>query len=220
MTDDRVETKHPSFGLIRFSRIHGGENVLFGSSIRHSNMIEMTIKRGTKVRNLHGDWYYGRQELICVAMSPAQFADAITCMNMGDGVPCTIREVDGESQGPCPDTNMREVFEEEFKADVRKVFKDMHDLSAKVSTIFEQKTINKAEREQIRSDLRMLMQHIECNMPFVQSRFNEAVEDTIHEAKMEIEAFHSNKIASLGIEALKEEVRNKAIEIPVVPNLK
>ena len=36
--------KHPSFGMLSFSRTHGGHSNLFGSSIQHNDTIHMVLK--------------------------------------------------------------------------------------------------------------------------------------------------------------------------------
>lgn len=41
---------HPSFGMLSFSRVHGGHSNLFGSSIQHRNTIHMVLKEGTVSR--------------------------------------------------------------------------------------------------------------------------------------------------------------------------
>jgi ElaB/YqjD/DUF883 family membrane-anchored ribosome-binding protein len=67
-------------------------------------------------------------------------------------------------------------------------------------------SINKGDREAILGKLRMLMQNINSNMPFVQSQFNEAMDKTVTEAKAEVEGFVEGKIRALGIDALQSEV--------------
>ena len=50
----------------------------------------------------------------------------------------------------------------------------------------------------------MIRQDIEANMPFVVDQFNEQMDNTIKEAKGEVEAFVQNKMNSLAVQALKE----------------
>jgi len=112
---ERTQEKHESYGLVGFSRTtHGGGGDganLFGCSIKHNHTIVLKIKRATKERSLHDDRYYGGETLIEVEMSPNQFAEAITSMNIGDGMPCTIRYVGRQRMAECPEETMRQVFE-------------------------------------------------------------------------------------------------------------
>ena len=78
-------TTHPAYGMLSFSRRSGGKQSLFGSSIEHKDVIAMTLRHGEVTRNLSSDWYHGTEVIAEVEMSYAQFAEAITSMNMGSG---------------------------------------------------------------------------------------------------------------------------------------
>lgn len=55
--------RHPAFGMLGFKRVSGGDNVLFGSSIKHNDRIQMEIKHAEQDRTLYDDHYYGRKQL-------------------------------------------------------------------------------------------------------------------------------------------------------------
>jgi len=206
MTDNTKET-HESYGLVGISRRTGNPGPLFGSSIRHHNYIALTIKRAEKNRDLHRNWYFGREELIEIEMSNTQFAELITTMNVGDGVPCTIRHIGRQRMEDPPGVEQRQIFEDEFKDDIQKVGKKIESAIQKAEEIYNRKgNINKSDRNQVVSLLRSIAQDINSNMPFVHSQFNEAMDKTVAEAKGEIEAFVTNKITSLGIAALKNQL--------------
>jgi hypothetical protein len=213
MSDFEERQTHPTFGMVGFHRQTGGNLNLFGSSLRHNNYIAMTVKTASKRRGLHQDWIHGVDTIVELILSPNQFADLLTTMNVGDGVPCTLSFLPGVGDlGACPEVQPRQIFEREFEADVRKVMTDAREIVREVSALFDAKAnITKSDRASIIEKLRMLMQHIESNMPFVQSQFNESMDKTVTEARAEVEAFVSNKIASLGIQALEAEVA-KALE--------
>ena len=113
----RRETyRHPAFGMVSFRRITGGDNVLFGSSIKHNDRIQLTIKHGEQDRTLHEDGYYGRKRIVEVEMSYSQFAECIGAMNVGDGVPGTIQYTEKDGRMPALEENnsKREQFRNEF----------------------------------------------------------------------------------------------------------
>jgi len=109
MSDYKVEntqfgtkTSHPSYGTLAFSRRTGGRGTpLFGSSIEHRDTIAMTLYHADITRGLHYDSIYGDKKIVEVEMSYSQFAEAITSMNMGSGVPVTVRWT--ERDGRIPD---------------------------------------------------------------------------------------------------------------------
>ena len=107
LPDDEFEREHPSYGILHISRTSGGTSAirLFGSPLAtHYGTIRLTISKGKWIHGLNHDRYFGMsKDFIEVEMSAAQFADAITSLNMGSGTPCTIRYVGGERVPDPPD---------------------------------------------------------------------------------------------------------------------
>ena len=98
------ETTHPAYGIASFHRICGNAGNLFGSSVYCDHYVEMEISSGVEIDNgsYHSYLSSGKPH-IRVAFSPAQFAELITSMNIGPGVPCTIKEIAGERIDKIPD---------------------------------------------------------------------------------------------------------------------
>lgn len=199
---------HPSFGLVSFSRTSiGGKGVeLFGSSIVHNETIRLQIKPATIKRSLNRDWY-GQEgkPFVEVEMSYAQFAEAITSMNMGSGVPVTVRYLNGEEIPEPTLENKRIQFENEVKEKMKNLNERMNDLTVQAKDILEnKKTVSKGDRETILHELAMVQQEIHANMPFIMKMFNEQMDKSVSEAKAEVEAFTQNKLLSLGVEKLED----------------
>ena len=199
--------KHPSYGLLSFSRISGGTTNLFGSSIQHKNTIKLCISECDVKRDLSTDWYHDNGRIIEVEMSYSQFAEAITSMNMGNGVPVTIRWVRGEGRiEPCPFTDKKQQFEEEFKHRLDKANETANQLILNVEKLFEEKkNLTKNDKNEILSMLTKIYQSINGNSDFMYRMFNEQMDKTTTEAKGEIEAFMQNKINSIAQAALVEQ---------------
>ena len=126
--EEQVE-KHESYGMIGFSRCQSSRATnLFGSAVKHHNLITLVIRRADKRRDLNRTWYFGQEELISVVMSPTQFVDAISNFNMGDGVPCTIEYVNRKMMAPCPETSEKEVFQKEFREDLEGMTSEIRSL--------------------------------------------------------------------------------------------
>jgi hypothetical protein len=209
---DKKET-HESYGMIGCSRINSQPaKSLFGSSIRHSNSIMLRIGTAEKHRHLNRDWYHKRSNLIEVEMSPTQFAEMITSLNIGDGIPCTIRYLpDNNRIADPPEVRQREVFEDEFKEEIKAIMDNTQEGIKTIKEILNKKgTINKKEKEKMMSAVFEITRIMEDHIPFTQKQFNKAMDKTVMEAKGEVEAFVMNKITSLGLEAMKEQV----VEIP------
>lgn len=196
--------KHPSFGIIRASRSSGYTRTLFGSSIKSGNTITIQISRCEHKRDLNHDWFHDDDRLIEVEMTQNQFAEFITSLNYGSGVPCTIRNVgDGIIQEP-PYISKVQLFQEEFKNKMHNIGVDLKMIvSGAIQTLKSKDSINKKDREEIIRQIEMLIQDVQKNIPYVSGQFIEQMDKTVTEAKAEVEAFINHKIQTTGIEALK-----------------
>jgi hypothetical protein len=150
MSNQLFENKeeHPSYGQMGFSRVTSNSRTpLYGTSNECHEYIKLTIKRSEIHRDLHRFWYFGTDDLIEVNMSPSQFAEAITSLNMGDGIPVTISMINENGKRkqipPPPFRDERDIYDKEFKDDVRNVMKNTNDLVAEVKALASEKTISK-----------------------------------------------------------------------------
>ena len=198
-------SKHESYGMVGVSRVtHSHGTSLFGSSIKHSNTIRLSIKTAEVNRHLNRDWYHGNDRLIEIELAPTQFAEMITCMNMGNGVPCTLRYLEDHKrlENP-PEVKQREIFEQEFQENVDKI-KDFYknDFKQIKETLLKKGTIKIGERKQTINIITKLINTLEDAMPFLQKGFNESMDKTVSE----VEAFVMHKVTSLGIEGLQKEM--------------
>jgi len=199
--------KHESYGMLSIGRTTcSHDQILFGSSIPHRNTIRLTIAPGAIRRDLSTDWYYAEgREYIEVEMSQSQFAEAITSLNIGSGVPVTVRYVNGQKVASPDFTNKRLQFDEEFRHKMNGLSASLKQLTTDAEAILrDKKTINKGDRELILKQLERLHMEISSNIPFVASSFTEQLDKTTIETKGEIEAFTLNKIHQLGLNKLDE----------------
>src|SRR3546814_5396409 len=62
----------------------------------HQNFVSIRICRSSLNRDLSNDWHYGKDQMMEVNMSEAQWATFVSSMNVGSGTPCTLASVDGQ----------------------------------------------------------------------------------------------------------------------------
>lgn len=197
--------KHESYGMLQFSRTSGRGTSLFGSSIQHNDTIVMRLREGEVARELNNDFFMGGKEIVECEMSYSQFAEVITSMNMGTGVPVTIRHIQGKSIAECPFTDKKKQFEDEFSENLKMVKEEANNLLDSVTELFnEKKSFTKKDKEDILKMINKLKADIGCNREFIYKQFNEQMDKTTLEAKGEIEAFMQNKINSVASATLVE----------------
>jgi ElaB/YqjD/DUF883 family membrane-anchored ribosome-binding protein len=210
------EFKHPSYGMVQLSRRQGHQH-LFGSALEsHQNYMTLSVRRATYIRDDTGDRYFGsiRGDLIEVDMSSAQFAELITTMNVGMGVPCTIRTV-GDQEVPRPPVLETEAenIRTEFAKRMKQFATNMNEGVASVEEILKKKgALTAAEKQTIQAHITKVNTELKSNLPFFLDMYQEAAEKISTAAKAEIEAFMTMAVQSAGIAAL----RAKAEETPVL----
>lgn len=212
-TDNKYRETHPSYGQLSFSRRTSdktGAITLYGSSVRHQNTITMTVVRSDKYCNEFNELFFGHnQPLIEVEMSQSQFSEAITSMNIGSGVPVTLKTIMGRIMPDCLEKSIRQKADENLKTRFNKIAKRLKDSMDQIEEITNQKgTIKKADKATIRKKYEYFITEISSNLPFLKECIDELVDDSIKQAKDEVEAFWLNKINSLGIDKLSELANN------------
>lgn len=193
--DDGRE-RHPSYGMIRVSRGTNGQRALFGSSILHNNVITIMLYEASVERDLHFDAIMDEGLIAEIEMSQSQFADMITSMNMGGGTPCTIRWLRGKGRAAeCPFIDKRMQFEAELSENIEKANEKANKLVKTAQELLSKpKPMTRAEKDGLMNALNRLSMEINSNREFIYSAFNEQMENTVKEAKGEVEAFMQDRI--------------------------
>jgi len=215
---DGSAENHESFGLLSISRIQaGGAGInLFGSDIRHRHLIQLTVKRGERKRDLNHDWYSDNGSLATVWMSEVQFASAITSLNYGIGVPVTSVRFLGEGMEDCPDrTKMQEVHDE-FEEKMSDIGETITEMDGLIAELLEAKGPMKVgDKKRLQRALEGLLMEVRSNVPYMAKQFSETMDEIVVQAKGEVEAYVTGTIQRAGLKAMAEKGL-EAGEIPVV----
>jgi len=205
--EDEVEEAHESFGLVGIHRVTGHKH-LFGSEIEHGAFFRLQVSQA-RVRHSHGrDWYNGGRELISIYLSAAQFAEMITTLNVGQGVPCTIDRVLGEQMEEPPKfvKNETEKIRDAFKGRIDGVVSFLRDQIRISKPLLDKKSLTQADRKIIFSTLESTLQEIERNAPFIVKSFQEAAEKVETTAKAEIETYMTLVLNRMGLDAARKQL--------------
>lgn len=186
------EEKHPAWALIGASRVSTSPPgaALFDSDIRHQHYVVVRIRRASRDRHLNRDWLHGREEIIEVAMSEAQWASFVSSMNTGDGVPATITRFDGPVPGVIHEPRLAESMDE------------VRDAGKKALAHIEE-AFKKVEEKPTKANIKSLRHAIEnapSNMRFAAESLTEHAENVVQRARADIEAMVLSKAEHLGID--------------------
>jgi hypothetical protein len=198
-TDERGYERHPAWGLIGASRVQSSAPgaVLFDSDIRHMHTVVLRLHGAIRQRSLNRDWHGAdqRASIVEVEMSEAQWASFVSSMNVGDGVPCTIRaraKYDGDYNVPeAPyDPRLAESMEEVRNA-ADKSLEAIREAFAAVEA--------KPTKANIRN-LGIVLRNAPSNMTFAAKSLSEHAENVVQRARADVEAMVLSKAQQLGLD--------------------
>lgn len=204
---ERMCEEHESFGMLQFGRVSGRTH-LYGSHLEsHQHYIMMRVHRGRVEHDLSRDWYYARGlPIVEVALSAAQFAEAITTMNMGSGVPCTIESVEGVMYEDVPDSVTAENVKvrEGFKRDIARTVRGVRELYETIDKLVETgSSVSKGRAREMRDAVRKYLNRIDRDAGFVVDSFQESAENVVSQSKAEIESMLTLALHRAGMDHLR-----------------
>ena len=212
--------QHPSYGMIRFARssIGGSGTALFGSTIMHNNVIRLSISKGMMEREGNEDWFLAGTDIndmiVEVEMSYTQFAEAITSLNIGEGIPVTITKVNGTFVEPCPYSDRQKVMRREVDEATRDLVRQLEKRSEEIEKLLDEKRVlSREDRRNIVSTLKNVRQELKSNIPYLQKLFAEQMDKTVTEAKGEFETYLQNKMNSIALAAISEQMKQEEISL-------
>ncbi|MFI5298209.1 MAG: hypothetical protein ACHREM_08940 [Polyangiales bacterium] len=219
MGDEREKVfRHESYGMVGLYRQTGGRERLFGSALpEHHSQVALRIQRGKRVHDKigHCDRYTadGNEPIIEIVLSPAQYADMVSMMNVGNGVPCTIRSIGHELLEKPPPDESTEIQEarDGVQLSLESRLASLRALREQLEVPLSKKALSGADRESIRSILDRAITEFASNVPFAVDQFHRAADRVTTAAKAEIDAFASHHIMQRGLDAIAEERATGAI---------
>ena len=189
--EDYTES-HPAYALIGASRVNSYPGTaLFGSDFLHHSYIMVRISHGELSRGLSHDRAHSTgDQIVEVALSEAQWATFLSTLNMGDGVPCTLRWLDGDLPGIAPDLDRRAQHRAEVDDTLRDAVRSITELR------------DAAPNKKLRDMADRALTELTKNLDFVGRSFDKHAEQTIERAKTEVAAYIARAVERAGLQAL------------------
>jgi hypothetical protein len=201
------EFEHESYVLVSFSRRQGSPK-LFASLIdQHHSYITLQVRKTVLRRSDTGDRFDASMaaDVVEVDMSAAQFAELLTTMNIGMGVPGTMRRCMGKFIEAPPDLPGEVEYIKEDFANELKSFSDkiLGEKLPRVRNLLNQKTLTKVERQELLFAFEAISNKLKDSVPFILDMFNEAVIRRVTAAKTEIDSLWTTVLHKAGIKQLQ-----------------
>lgn len=183
------EETHKSFAMIGAQRVYGHVDDLYGSDLDHNGFIRITLKESYKTRTLNHDHYFGGKTLFEIDMTPSQFAEFITSLNIGDGIPCTLRRtetspyIEGKKH-----VNKEVVWENDITDHIEEIMDSMNSLKEYYKIVQSKSNLTKKDKESLSSIICRLENNLTCNMEFVKNSMKKEMEQIVSKGRMELES--------------------------------
>lgn len=181
--------------IVQFSRMEG-KYFLYNSAAEHHSVVRLTIS--TAREHDRGDFTVGimpDRDLVEVYLSPAQFAEAITTLNVGVGTPCTLTYLNGNRI--TPPARQETVHEKYHDATDTALNKIVEQCKAMIEEI-ESANISKKLKAELAVHAQKIVKVIDDELPFIAKMFHERLEKLQQEAKAEVAAYLDMAMASHG----------------------
>jgi len=128
----------------------------------------MTLTESEISRDLSREWYFGHGKVLTrVRMTSGQFAELITSLNQGGGIPCTVEIADGKVMEPLPKQESRKEFvHNKFEERMKMFAVKIRENQNKAKEIVKKKTLSKQDINDLTHQLEWLTSEVENNIPF------------------------------------------------------
>lgn len=196
-----TRTTHPAYAQIGASRV-SGHTTLYDSDFHHQAYMVVRICRSQLMRGLNRDWHFGREELIEVALSEAQWATFVSAPNVGSGVPCTLKHINGVQVPQLPEPKARaDQFGKEVQQTLNESLADLDGLLARIDDM----GLPKGKASTIKDSIRTARSRLSGTLPFVAKQFDEHMEGTVERAKAEVHGYMTGTLMRAGLSTLSED---------------
>jgi hypothetical protein len=220
MSDNETIEKHASYGIISFNR-SSGTGRLFGSPLpQHFGTIRLVISHGEREHEYGEDRYRDGKQIIEVELSASQFAEAITCMGIMPGVPCTLRWMPGVGRvDDVPATEESEMHRAtaSFRSNVKGIVASVRKQGQEITAILAKDKLSKEDKSKIARLADYVIQEVDSNAPFFVEQFTEATGKVAQRAKAEVAAMLDHVIRSAGMEHVLKLRNGSADQLPKLP---
>lgn len=211
---DENTQKHESQVQVSFSRVTcTGPVAFYGSDVKVNNWIQLKVSTSEKRRNLSNDWYFADKPILTMRLSPNQFSELLTTMNVGEGVPATLTYHNGSL---LPNGRIDPPIEENktalFKREINERNTVIQDRMRHLESAIDGCNISAKAKKQIADEVKMLRQEINSNLPFILLQAEKQVDKIVSAGKSAVDAFYTGVITRLGFAALKSAPQIALIE--------
>lgn len=181
--------EHPAFGMISISRC-SGDAELFNSEGTHQHFVSLRIHGAELHYDHHSERPMQTKRLAEVWMTEAQYAQMLTTMNVGEGTPCTIRQL-GNQRFDLPPRGKKVI--ERFHDDLdQRLASVRREVAEAIAAVEEMRAgtvkTNKGTLTDLEKKLLNTQRTLTGNLDYIETCLKERMEKVVTDARIEFEA--------------------------------
>lgn len=195
----------PYQAVVSFHRTSSSGTVLFESNFEHHHFVRLEISCARLTEHCDRRLVSDDSQIIVVSMSDSQFAELITTMNSGTGVPATIDRLMGYT---IDRPEYRNNDSEEHKKLIRKMAEDAIDRIESISAMVKNWVVEKKrptikELQELLNVVDVALANTPSNFAFVEDELHRRMEKRIAEAKAEIAGHVEACVSRIGLSSIE-----------------
>lgn len=211
--DRNTILRHESYGIINVSRISGGVKLFGTVQDTHTTFISLRIQRARADKSefdaalrVHEDYGNKDRDIVEVMLSAAQWAELLSSVSAGTGVPCTLRSVRGREMAKVPESyqDNPDRIVEEFKQKMLERPKTSDFTFATLATALRNSKLSKKDQDIAVALARTLGESGVRDAEWVLEEFSSHAARLRAAHMVELDATITGVVQKLGLERLRE----------------
>lgn len=183
--------KHPAYGLVRVSRPTGTDRKLFGSDLKHGSTVSIEFSYAEEDRMLNKSWIHERGKILEIEMSEAQWAHFVSSAGMAP-TPVTLRTVPEGDLKRLPwikeQQTEKQKASKEYQDKVDMTVEKAENVLKKLEELLGKGKASKKELTELKGLVQQSIGRFKSDTVFSVDMFEEAMEDLVEGAKIQIES--------------------------------
>ncbi|MCL2931932.1 MAG: hypothetical protein MGG11_06510 [Trichodesmium sp. MAG_R03] len=204
--------QHPAQGMISFSKVQGNRDC-FGSDVSLGSHIILTVSTAIKRRHTNNNYYSIDRNIVKVRMTHHQFAELITSLNNGDGIPCTIEWMNNKSVEDYKNNDSTIIeFNSDYQSTLKECMEQLNSIQNNIDQLSKSSRVGKKDITNLQRLISNLSTNLKSNLPFLESRFHEEMVKKYNQVKIEATTWLDNKLYNLGLKQANDNLTCRFLE--------
>jgi len=210
--EDKNKYSHPSYGMIRISRVQGHKSCYMSEDIDYGGYILLEVKQSYALRKDYYETDNLSSDLVLrLRLTYNQYSELISTINSSSGVPCTLEYITSNGNGKVeqykPLPSEIDMFEINIDTEVNNIKQVLSNIEDKLDVITTRANLSKKDIKELSIEISKLNLAITDRLPFIVTMFKEYMGKFISKSKVQIGSWLEHKLYSMGLEKFTNDIK-------------